>query len=891
MSPSAFTTFMGTEKALLLDAIPGALVLSDQDRLVLLANGQAESLFGYGKGELLGRPLDILLSRPFPGRDARQPVGCPLELQGRCKDGSLFPVRVTAGSRELNGRIFVWSSIQDLSESKRSGGAPRTAEQRRLELAMDAGGVGTFDWDVRTGELKWDRQQERLFRFAPGEFDGTFASVEKRVHPDDRAGLRRAVRIARTNHSTYAHELRVIWPDGSVHWILGRGEFLYDNRGRAFRMCGAAVSLDERTAAERALQQAEERFRNVMDNMLEGCKLIDFNWTLLYVNEAAAGHFLKQRAQVIGRRFLDVHPGFENTEAFEYFRRCMEERTPQHFEDTVVRPDGTTKYFEVSAIPVPEGIFVLSLDDTARTQVEKDLRESEERLRQAVRVSGTGIFDHDHAGDSVYWSPEQYAIYGWSPDTPVTVAKYLSGVHPEDLERIAAAVRRAHDPAGDGFFDVEHRLVRPDGTVRWTNIRSQTFFAGEGKDRHPVRTVGAATDVTDRKQAEEDKTKLEARLYQAQKMESIGRLAGGVAHDFNNLLTVINGYTDLLLNQKGANEKTLVPLREIKKAGLKAAELTHQLLAFGRDQKTVPKVLNLNRVIRDQENLLRRLIGEDIRLETVLSPHLGSVRADPGQIFQVLMNLAANSRDAMPHGGRLRIETANTDLDDRYAMEHAEATPGPYVQLILTDTGLGMDAETRGHIFEPFFTTKNVGKGTGLGLATVYGVVKKAGGFIRVQSEPERGATFTIYLHRVEGAADIEEAKVCLLGSARGTETVLLVEDQPELRELVRTTLEDCGYTVLEAADADEALQRSARWSGHIHLMLTDVVMPGLSGWDLASRLKSQRAQMKVIYMSGYSPTATPGEIQDAGIDYLQKPMSPDDLLSKVREVLDRQLP
>jgi signal transduction histidine kinase len=430
--------------------------------------------------------------------------------------------------------------------------------------------------------------------------------------------------------------------------------------------------------------------------------------------------------------------------------------------------------------------------------------------------------------------------------------------------------------------------VRPDGTVRWTSIRSRTFFEGEGKERHPVRTVGAATDVTDRKQAEADKARLEARLYQAQKMESIGRLAGGVAHDFNNLLTVINGYTDLLL-RKGVGEKTRVPLQEIKKAGLKAADLTQQLLAFGREQKTMPRVLDLNRVIRDQENLLRRLIREDIHLETALSPALGLVQADPAQILQVLMNLAANSRDAMPHGGRLRIETANIDLDDRYALEHAEAVPGPYVELAVSDTGLGMDAETRGHIFEPFFTTKRVGKGTGLGLATVYGVVKKAGGFIRVQSEPDRGATFTVYLHRVDGTAEPEEAQRCPLGVS-GTETVLLVEDQPELRELVRTTLENCGYTVVEAANADEALQRTERWSGEVHLMLTDVVMPGMSGWDLGSRLKAQRPEMRVIYMSGYSPTATPTEIQDAGIDYLQKPMSPDDLLRKVREVLDRQL-
>jgi len=648
------------------------------------------------------------------------------------------------------------------------------------------------------------------------------------------------------------------------------------------------LSVEGRNRAEQARQRGEGRLRNIPDSILEGCKLIDFDWNLRYLNDAAARRRLEAGEHLVGRSLLDVYPGIEHCKAFAYYRRSMEERRPQRFETAVTLSDKTTRWYEVSVAPVREGIFVLSLDVTDRVQAERELRKSEERLRQAVRVSGTGIFDHEHSSELVYWSPEQYVIYGWDPDTPVTVAGYIAAVHPDDRERIAAAVRRAHDPAGDGFFDVEHRLIRPDGSVRWTNIRSQTFFEGEGTNRHPVRTVGAATDITDRKQEEADKAKLEARLFQAQKMESIGRLAGGVAHDFNNLLTVINGYTDVLLRGMGDADPAQGPLNEIKKAGLRAAELTQQLLAFGREQVTAPKPLNLNDTIRDLENLLRRLIGEDIVLETVLSPELGRVMADPGQIFQVLMNLAANSRDAMPYGGQLRIGTANVDLDDRYTGEHPEAIPGRYVQLTVSDSGVGMDVETRAHIFEPFFTTKRVGEGTGLGLATVYGVVKQAGGFIRVSSEPGRGATFQIYLHRVEKAIEVEEGREHPAGEWQGDETILLVEDQPELRKLVRTILEGRGYRVLEAANAEDALDRSQQWARHIDLMLTDVIMPGMTGLDLANRLKSLRPEMKVIYMSGYSPTATMHEIQAAGIDYLQKPLSLDDLVSKVREVLER---
>ena len=906
MRPSNSDIFTRAEEnlAFLLESVPDALVASDREGRIILANTHAETLFGYSREELLEKNVEALMPGHFHRRHSAhraayyadpkaRRMGESLELLGLRKDGTAFPIEVNLSPVDVQGQTFVWSTIRDISERKRMEESRQDADtlaanERRLKLAMDAGGIGTFDWDLLTGRILWDGHHERLFGFEPGGFDGTYPSFEKRVHPEDMPGVNRAVGAARSTRATFGREFRVVWPDGSIHWILGRGEFLYDAQGNAIRMCGAVLGIDERKRAEEALRRAEERFRNALDNMLEGCTLIDSSWRYLYLNETAAAHGLRPREDLVGRSMLEVYPGIEHTELFSRYRRCMLERAAQQFEKAVTFPDGSTRWFEVSVVPVPEGIFVLSLEVTDRRQAEKELQRSEERLRQAVRVSGTGIFDHDHASDIVYWSPEQYEIYGMDPQTPITVAGYLERVHPEDRDRIAAAVRRAHDPAGDGFFDIEHRLVRPDGSVRWTSIRSQTFFAGEGELRHPVRTVGAATDTTDRKQAEADKARLEAQLFQAQKMESIGRLAGGVAHDFNNLLTVINGYGDLLLQRVDAGDPFRGPLTEIKKAGQRAAELTQQLLAFSRKQITVPKALNLNFVIRDVENLLRCLIGEDISIVTILDPHLGQVIADPGQVSQVLMNLAVNSRDAMPHGGRLTIQTENIDLDDRFASEFSEAIPGPYVQLTVGDSGSGMDAETRAHVFEPFFTTKKVGEGTGLGLATVYGAVKQAGGFIRVDSEPGEGAIFQIYLRRVEGSSETDEAPGPPVATLRGTETILLVEDQPELRELVRTILESHGYQVVEAANAEEALLRSDRWTGPVHLMLTDVVMPGISGWELAKRLKSRRPEMKVVYMSGYPASATPGEIQDAGIDYLQKPLSQDDLVRKVREVLER---
>jgi PAS domain S-box-containing protein len=906
MSSSAITLFTRAEENLrfLLESAPDALVASDRQGRIILENTRLERLFGYPRDELLGKKVEVLMPRRFRRRHpahraayftdpkARR-MGEAMELLGQRKDGTTFPIEVDLSPVEIQNQTFVWSAIRDISERRRVNEELQSADvlaanERRLSLAMDAGEIGTFDWDLVSGRIVWDGHHERLFGFEPGGFGGTYASFEERVHPDDLPGLNQAVGVARSTRSLFVREFRVVWPDGGVHWVLGRGEFLYDAFGNALRMHGVALGIDDRKRAEQALRCAEERFRNVLDKMLEGCTLFDFGWTFVYINEAAARYTSQEPADVVGRSMFEVYPGIEQLDVFARYRRCMEERIPQRFEEAFTTPDGGTRWFELSVMPVPEGIFVLSLETTDRRHAEKELRRSEERLRQAVRVSNIGIFDHDHTSDFIYWSPEQRAMYDWDPQTPVTVAGYLERVHPEDRDRVAAAVRRAHDPAGDGLFDIEHRLLRPDGSVRWTSIRSRTFFEGDGEQRHPVRTVGATTDITDRKQAEVDRAKLEAQLFEAQKMESIGRLAGGVAHDFNNLLTVINGYGELLLQRVDASNPIREPLTEIKKAGHRAAELTQQLLAFSRRQITLPKVLNLNHVITDIENLLRRLIGEDIALVTVLNPDLGSVKADPGHVCQVLMNLVANSRDAMPRGGRLRIETANVDLDDRYAKDHPEAIPGPYVQLTVSDSGIGMDAETRAHLFEPFFTTKKVGAGTGLGLATTYGVVKQAGGFIRVYSSPGKGAIFQIYLQRAKGIVETEGASRPPAANLHGKETILLVEDQPEIRELVRTILQLHGYRVLEAANADEALFRSDGWVGAVHLMLTDVIMPGMSGWDLANRLKPRRPEMKVVYMSGYSARASPGEFQEAGIDYIQKPFSPDDLVLKIREVLER---
>jgi two-component system cell cycle sensor histidine kinase/response regulator CckA len=396
-------------------------------------------------------------------------------------------------------------------------------------------------------------------------------------------------------------------------------------------------------------------------------------------------------------------------------------------------------------------------------------------------------------------------------------------------------------------------------------------------------------EIGERRQAEIALRNSEEQLRQSQKMEAVGRLAGGIAHDFNNLLSIILSYSTMLGADLESDDPVREDLEEIQRAGERAATLTRQLLAFSRQQVLAPKIVDLNVVIAAMHKMLGRVIGEDVDFRSVTPPGLGNVKVDPGQIEQVIMNLVVNARDAMPKGGKLTVETANVSLDEPYAAEHAGVRPGPHVMLAVSDTGVGMDRATQARIFEPFFTTKETGKGTGLGLSTVFGIVKQSGGHIWVYSEVGRGTTFKIYLPQAEGEATVAGKSGSAM-SLRGSETILLVEDEEQLRKLARGILKKNGYHVLDAKDAADALAVRDRFSGRIDLLLTDVVMPGMSGRELAERFVVAHPQIRVLFMSGYTAdTVVHHGVLDAGIAYLQKPLTPETLTRKVRQVLDSQ--
>lgn len=517
-----------------------------------------------------------------------------------------------------------------------------------------------------------------------------------------------------------------------------------------------------------------------------------------------------------------------------------------------------------------------------RKQAMDAVREREELVQLLLDSTAEAIYGIDLNGNCMLANPTCARLLGYADSEQLNGQNMHSLIH-------------HHRPDGRPYPEEECPIVQALHARQGAHVKDEVFWRSDGtsfdaeywsypmwRGKELIGAVVTFLDVSHEK-------KLEEQLRQAQKMEAIGQLAGGVAHDFNNLLTIITGYSELLLELMSPDNPDRELLEEIRKAGERSASLTRQLLAFSRKQVLAPKVLDLNNVVRDTEKMLRRVIGEDIELTTVLHPQLGSVKADPGHLEQVLLNLAVNARDAMPQGGKLTIETNNVVLGEDYARSHVVLQPGEYVMLKVTDTGIGMTEEVKRRLFEPFFTTKGSGKGTGLGLAVVHGIVKQSDGAIEVHSEPGVGTSFEIYLPRVENVAPAEKSLAGLSSAPRGTETLLLVEDEDAVRALSRFTLQQCGYTVLEASHGEEAIRVARDHPETIHLLVTDVVMPGFGGRVLADRLLSLHPEMKVLYLSGYTDDAVVRHgILHEEVNFLQKPFSPNALAHQVRAVLEQ---
>lgn len=546
--------------------------------------------------------------------------------------------------------------------------------------------------------------------------------------------------------------------------------------------------------------------------------------------------------------------------------------------DTVF-PDGRRIGFLTSTAPLfdqegaPRGCITSFLDITARKQAEAQLREANQTLRALIEASPLAVVAMDFDGNVRSWNRTAQQMFGWTEQD--VLGQQFPAVPENDDEFFRANLKRARH--GETLSGIERQRLRKDGSLIDVALWNAVQRDASGV---PVGVISVIADITQRKHLEEQ-------LRQSQKMEAVGRLAGGVAHDFNNLLTVVTGFSQLVIDSMNPQDPLRAPLEEILKAGNRAAGLTNQLLAFSRRQMIRPTVIDINRVIADMERMLRRLISEDIELVLQLAPGLRSVRADLGQIQQVVMNLAINARDAMAEGGRLQIETSNVELRAIDLTAHPELRRGHYVLLSFTDTGEGMDETTRSRLFEPFFTTKGLGRGTGLGLSTVYGIIKQNGGDIAVWSEPGRGASFRIYLPGLSAEPEPVHEPGIQAVQRGASETILLVEDEPGLRNMVRQVLGAQGYRVIEACDGRDALRAYRELSKPIDILITDVVMPHMNGQELARQLTVLQPDLKVVYISGYAePVLARYGVGNEGVTFLQKPFTPGELRRTVRDAL-----
>jgi PAS domain S-box-containing protein len=908
---------------LLFSSHPEAMVVLDVNHRIQMCNLAFEKLFQHRQAEILGAELDVLLASDelhgealgFSTRAAAGEV-VRASTTRRRRDGSFVDVQVTCVPLLQDGKsVGCYGIYQDITERCAAERAQQEAE-KKLSLLFENAVEGIFQTTVDGRVLSVNPALARMCGYSsPAEMLATVHDIGKDFYTDPQTRVE-FQREMEEHGAVEAFEYQLRKKNGALIWISENARVIRDADGKVTAYEGTMEDITERKRSELERQITFEIIHgvNVTDNLDELLYLIhqSLNKVLYAENcfvalyESASGMFhfpffvdqfdeapppqqvgrsctayvyrtgraMLIPQQVFDRLAADGEVELVGTPSPSWLGVPL--RTPaatigvlvvQHYENVAAYTERDLEFLASVG-----GQIALAID---RKRAEEKIRESEARLRVLVEQLPAVLWT---VGKDLCFTSALGAgltRLGLKPNQIVGVSLFDYFETPDPAFLPIAAHRRAISGEPTTFH------VEWKGGSYTCHVEPLRSAEGELQG-----AICMALDITDRRQLEEQ-------LRQAQKMEAVGRLAGGIAHDFNNLLMVIQGYADLMTERLAEGDPLRRNAEQIQTASQRATSLTRQLLAFSRKQMLAPKVLSIQSVVTEMEKILRRLIGEDVQLETSSVPDLGLVKADRSQIEQVILNLAVNARDAMPEGGRLTIETANVDLDESFSHSSVMLSPGSYVMLAVTDNGCGMDAETQAHIFEPFFTTKEKGKGTGLGLATVYGIVKQSGGYVWVYSEPGRGTSFKVYLPRVwdEQTTPGRDRRIEGQALPQGTETVLLVEDEKGVRELAREYLEMTGYTVIEAENGHTALELAALHSGPIHLLMTDVVMPGISGRELSERVKAIRPDIRVLFMSGYTDQAVVHHgILETDAVLLQKPFTVAALAAKLRDILNLEV-
>ena len=860
--------------------------------------GPSGMAFRTGQPQLVDDLMNDPISAPWRGEAAkrqwRASAAFPLHCGGVAKGVLTVYAHEPAYFRDgklsvlLSAAADISSALDRLAHEAERARLEEASQiaAKRLELALDTAEIGIWDWHIASGRIVYDDRMYAMHGLSPGS-PIDYRIWARLVHPDDLPEQRKVLARVVDEGIVGRCQFRIVLPNGQIRHMYSIETLHCDAQGKPANVVGINVDITDRMEAglarremERQLRESRQRYRLLFDASPNAKALTDVaTRRIIEVNEAALQMFGYERAEMIGKHADELFNPLDLPVVERERQREGRDALARTANLRLMRKDGSTVYAEIATKQIElEGkpvTLAVAWDVTARVEAEQQLRQSQQRYRQVFEANPdpmTLIDAETHRILAV--NDAMVRQYGWSREELIGMsADRLS--RPEDMPTIRR-LRDAGQTLRTGFPQ-----VRKDGSL----FDAEVVVNRIELDGKPTN-LGVLRDVTARLEAERQRDAAEVQLRQAQKMEAVGQLTGGVAHDFNNILMVILANVEQLLEDDALAVDQRTMLENIASSGERAAELTHRLLAFSRKQRLVPRLTNVNDLVSSVAKMLRRTLGENIEIEAVLAADLGVVNVDRAQVESALLNLSVNARDAMPAGGRLLIETSNSELDEAYAAAHSEVEAGSYIMLAVSDTGSGISPENLQRVFEPFFTTKEVGKGTGLGLSMVYGFVKQSNGHVKIHSEVGRGTTIRIFLPRVDAVPKSEEEKAAL--PPRGHERIVMVEDDDLVRKSLAVQLRSLGYEVAEFARGRQALEWIER-GGPADLLLVDVVMPEIDGSTVARVAEKLRPGIKVLYMSGYSESSPIlNNNVPAGADVLSKPFRKVDLAKRIREALTR---